>query len=251
MPQVGHVYEFDRIILRIAYKETYDLAICHPLRRLIFDTMACIPTGSVDTMPAADTSTSTGSHLRAVRALSPEQRLERHKVLLRESKLRVTSVRLAILRVLEDSHEAMTAQQMFERVAAAGAAPGRKSSKPGRKGDAGGESDGGAPDRVTVYRTLNSLVESGIAHRVDPGDRVFRFSMTDHAKCTEHHHVHEHPHFVCDSCGKVQCLQGAEVVIKTQDEDTARTARWRVKQQDVVLHGTCDACSESGGKASR
>ena len=200
-------------------------------------------------MPAAEPSSLTTSHHRAAKAMSPEQRLERYKALLRESKLRVTSVRLAILRALEDAHEAMTAQQMFDRGAAAGAAPGRKSSKPGRKG--AGEEEGGAPDRVTVYRTLNSLVESGIAHRVDPGDRVFRFSLTDHAKCSEHHHVHEHPHFVCDSCGKVQCLQGAEVVIKTQDEDTARTARWRVKQQDVVLHGTCDACLESGAKASR
>lgn len=176
--------------------------------------------------------------------MTPEQRLDRYRGLLRESKLRVTTVRLAILRVLEDAHEAMTAQQVFDRVAAAGGGPGRKTGKPSRaNGEAGG---GGAPDRVTVYRTLNSLVDSGIAHRVDPGDRIFRFSLTDHAKCSEHHHVHEHPHFVCDSCGKVQCLQGAEVVIKTHDEDTARTARWRVKQQDVVLHGTCDECSESG-----
>ena len=101
-------------------------------------------------------------------------------------------------------------------------------------------------NRVTVYRTLNTLVEKGLAHKVDPGDRVFRFSLTDHARCDGEKHVHEHPHFVCDSCGTVECLEGAEVVVKPpapQPKGHAKSAAKRqVRQDGVVLHGTCESC---------
>jgi len=153
---------------------------------------------------------------------------DHHADMLRRSALRVTDVRLAILAAMEHAGQALNAQQVYDAVISA-PTPAR-AAKP-RK-----------PDRVTVYRTLNSLVDAGLAHRVDPGDRVFRFSLTDHARCSEHHHVHEHPHFVCDSCGKVECLEGAEVVIKSKDKPAdART----LSQRDAVLHGTCGTCDQT------
>lgn len=166
------------------------------------------------------------AHRLAHKVLSVEEQAARHKLQLREAGLRVTSVRLAILKMLTESRQAVNAQQVFDHAVAA-AGKGKK------------------PDRVTVYRTLNSLVEAGLAHRVDPGDRVFRFSLTDHEGCTAEHHVHEHPHFVCDSCGTVECMQGAEVVLRTPSESAgpARSAR-QVKQQDVVLHGKCGKCAD-------
>jgi Fur family ferric uptake transcriptional regulator len=145
--------------------------------------------------------------------------------------MRVTGVRLAVLGVLEGTERALTAQDVADAVA---------SLRPRSR-----------PDRVTVYRTLNALVEAGLAHKVDPGDRVFRFSLTDHARCSGEHHAHEHPHFVCDSCGEVECLEGAEVVIKPAPPAApapspapapAPAPRRRVKQQDVLLHGTCERC---------
>lgn len=146
-----------------------------------------------------------------------------HRDALRAAKLRITDVRIAVLEALDSSDQAITAQQIFDAVTAAAA----KSRLP-------------KPDRVTVYRTLNTLVDAGLAHKVDPGDRVFRFSLTSHDHCEGDKHVHEHPHFVCDSCGTVECLDGAEVQIKNAAE--AARSRRRVKQQDVTLHGTCEKC---------
>jgi Fur family ferric uptake transcriptional regulator len=143
---------------------------------------------------------------------------------LRNARLRVTRIRLTILEVLAGAKRAADAQQIYDAVRAAS----RRT----------------VPDRVTVYRTLNTLVDAGLAHKVDPGDRVFRFSLTDHARCTDDKHAHEHPHFVCDSCGTVECLADARVVVKPRKAkgEARPSARRHVKQERVVLHGTCEQC---------
>jgi Fur family transcriptional regulator, ferric uptake regulator len=148
---------------------------------------------------------------------------------LRAAKLRITGMRLALLEQLAAARQPATAQQIFDDLCT-----GAKRDKATR------------PDRVTVYRTLNTLVEAGLAHKVDPGDRVFRFSLTDHARCEGEKHDHEHPHFVCDSCGTVECLEGAEVVVKSSPAraEAEHPARRKVKQDRVVLHGTCETCVE-------
>lgn len=53
-------------------------------------------------------------------------------------------------------------------------------------------------DRVTLYRVLDWLSGSGLAHRVAGPDRVFRFSV----------HATEvpHGHFRCVECGRMYCL---------------------------------------------
>ncbi|MBL8747372.1 MAG: transcriptional repressor [Phycisphaerae bacterium] len=131
---------------------------------------------------------------------------------LREAGLRVTGARLDVVRTLHDSPLPMTAQDILDEVAKLG-----------------------PTDRVTVYRTLNSLVELGIAHRVDPGDRTWRFGLLakDH---------HQHAHFVCDDCGSIRCLD--EALITVSMKGRAASDRFKVKQQDVYLHGTCEACLE-------
>ncbi len=143
--------------------------------------------------------------------------------LLRCASLRVTAMRIALINQLAGSRHPTTAQKLFDDLCAES-----KRSRSTR------------PDRVTVYRTLNALVEAGLAHKVDPGDRVFRFSLTDHARCEGEKHAHEHPHFVCDDCGTVECLDGERVVIKGADASSKR----RVKQDGVVLHGTCGGCAD-------
>ena len=149
--------------------------------------------------------------------------------LLRSVNLRVTAVRVAVLRVLAGAPEALDAQQVFARL------------------------DLPTTDRVTVYRTLGTLVAAGLAHRVDPGDRVFRFSLTDHSACTPQRHVHEHPHFVCDACGTVECLDDAEIIVQPKRTSSARPRRTtpRIDRRAVTLHGTCGKCETAPVKRTR
>lgn len=135
---------------------------------------------------------------------------------LRSAGLRATGSRLNILRSLHDSPSPMTVQEVFESV--------------GRSARA---------DRVTVYRTLNSLVDAGIAHRVDPGDRTWRFGLL----ATDHEH---HAHFICDDCGTIRCLENATIRVSMKGRPSPE--RFRVTQRDVYLHGTCQSCLDKDVK---
>ncbi len=156
--------------------------------------------------------------------------------ILRHAKLRITDMRIALLDQLAAARQPASAQQIFDDLCAAA-----KRDKATR------------PDRVTVYRTLNTLVQAMLAHKVDPGDRVFRFSLTDHARCEGQEHDHAHPHFVCDSCGTVECLEGSQVVVKSPPPrpDAVSAARRKVKQDGVVLHGTCETCVDEPPRKKR
>ena len=158
--------------------------------------------------------------------------------ILRAAGLRVTATRLALLEKLSAARQPASAQQIFDDLCA----HAKRDRPPSPR-----------PDRVTVYRTLNTLVDKALAHKLDPGDRVFRFSLTDHARCKDEKHDHEHPHFVCDSCGTVECLEGAEVVVKPAPilTESAPPPRRKVKPDGVVLHGTCETCVDEPTRKKR
>ncbi|MBX9736322.1 MAG: transcriptional repressor [Phycisphaerales bacterium] len=165
---------------------------------------------------------------------------------LRNAGLRITPTRLSTFRVMNAANEALDASEILGRVLAAESI-GRPSSRVGAEP---------VIDRVTVYRTLNTFVEKGLAHKVDPGDRVFRFSLTDHARCADHKHDHEHPHLICDSCGSVRCMPDAQVVIQSKPGTPGQRGRAApaprvVRQQDVTVRGTCEECEGETGKGPR
>ncbi|TVQ63356.1 MAG: transcriptional repressor, partial [Phycisphaerales bacterium] len=94
---------------------------------------------------------------------------------LRHAGLRATGARTAVLRALAGAGGPASAHDLAQRIGPR------------------------AADRVTVYRALNAFVEHGLAHRMDPGDRVWRFALAEapaHAHDTPPHAPHaSHPHF--------------------------------------------------------
>lgn len=148
------------------------------------------------------------------------------KARLREAGLRATSPRMDLLRALSASPLPLSAPELI---------------------DAMERGSGERADRVTAYRTLTSLVDAGIAHRVDPGDRVWRYGLlAKEGAGGPHGH---HPHFVCDACGTIRCL--ADATISVSYKGRAGTEKMRVTQQDVYLHGTCEACETSSREPAR
>lgn len=92
-------------------------------------------------------------------------------------------------------------------------------------------------DRATVYRNLVDLSNAGLVHRFDLGDHVWRYELCrndDH----DHDHAHdtEHPHFVCNDCGKVECLE--DITVKF----TGNVALLRDSQVQVQVRGVCGTC---------
>jgi Fur family ferric uptake transcriptional regulator len=90
-----------------------------------------------------------------------------------------------------------------------------------------------ALNKVTVYRTLESLVEVGLVHRAFTYKRAWYFELADH--CTEHQC---HPHFTCTRCGVTHCLTDVSLPM-------ARISQkgFVISRQQVRLEGLCPACA--------
>jgi Fur family ferric uptake transcriptional regulator len=95
----------------------------------------------------------------------------------------------------------------------------------------------GTVDTVTVYRTLHTFVRKKLVHRVRGEDRSWLYALSDTPAKTEH----LHPHFVCDECGKVECLDSARVPASFV-QTLGVSGGYRVTWPEVVLHGLCPRC---------
>lgn len=91
-----------------------------------------------------------------------------------------------------------------------------------------------ACDRVTLYRTLNLLRDSGLVHTVQGIDATWRFCAQEPgaAGCPG-----DHPHFLCRRCGRMICLTGQRL----PHVDVPPNVQVRGKQ--LVAYGLCGACA--------
>jgi Fur family transcriptional regulator, ferric uptake regulator len=93
-------------------------------------------------------------------------------------------------------------------------------------------------DPVTVYRTLHTLVDRKLARRVRGEDRGWLFELVALDGPAKQH---AHPHFVCDSCGTVECLN--DVAVTQRLPASAKLSKgYEVTKQEVTLHGVCPKC---------
>lgn len=130
--------------------------------------------------------------------------------LLRKRGLRITGPRLAVLTALLDEHRPTSAQELIDAVAAQGM------------------------DQVTVYRTLNTLVDEGIAQAVGTTDRGRRFEVHACEGCRI-----DHPHLQCRSCGALECLEHGllpALLVPTE------VGGFLVDEAKLYLYGLCPKC---------
>ena len=138
--------------------------------------------------------------------IQPDDKARR---MLKDAGLYCTEARVAILQVLMEAVRPLAQDQIARQLTT------RKLNK------------------VTVYRTLESLTEAGIVHRAFLHDRAWHFELADH--CTE---KQCHPHFTCTSCGVTRCLTDTSVPM-------ARIPHkgFVIRRQQVRLEGLCPACA--------
>lgn len=94
-------------------------------------------------------------------------------------------------------------------------------------------------DTVTVYRTLNTFVRKKLVHRIRGEDRSWLYAAGDMDDAPQH----QHPHFVCDDCGKVECLDDASIPRSFVDSLNVHRG-YKVNYPEVVLHGRCPKCHD-------
>jgi Fur family ferric uptake transcriptional regulator len=133
---------------------------------------------------------------------------EKINKLLDSSKLKRTESRRLILEVLLKANKPQTADEIILITGKAG------------------------PDKVTVYRTLDSMISSGLVHRAFISDGKCHFEMAD--KCSENQC---HPHFVCTDCGRTQCMPEVSLPMASNTP-----AGFIINRQQVRLEGLCPKC---------
>jgi Fur family ferric uptake transcriptional regulator len=131
--------------------------------------------------------------------------------LLNERGLKATPMRMAVLEILEDSKHARSQAELQDILVDF--------------------------DRVTLYRTLNTLNDKGIIHIAMTHDQDTFYAMCE-AECDNENHHHKHIHFKCEVCKKVSCLH------VNKDFNTAIEG-YQVKSVSVMMTGKCAACLDN------
>ena len=129
--------------------------------------------------------------------------------MLKAAKLYCTKVRVAILKVLMKAARPLSQDQIARRL-------GKKHF-----------------DKVTIYRTLESLLKVGLVHKAFIAKRAWHFELAH--KCTE---SQCHPHFTCTSCGSTHCLTEMSLPMAKSPHKG-----FVIHRQQVRLEGLCPACA--------
>ncbi|MEM6524520.1 MAG: transcriptional repressor [Bacteroidota bacterium] len=91
-------------------------------------------------------------------------------------------------------------------------------------------------DRVTLYRTLNSFLASGIIHKIPNSRGVATYGLCRDT-CSPNHHDDNHIHFKCNHCGEIQCLDDQLIPEVTMPKG------YLMETVNMIVDGVCAKCS--------
>lgn len=91
-------------------------------------------------------------------------------------------------------------------------------------------------DRTTLYRTLKTFEEKGLAHTIHDGSDAAKYALCAEA-CKAGDHYDLHLHFYCYACRQTYCLPRHKV------PDITAPAGFEIKELNLVAKGVCDRCS--------
>ena len=129
--------------------------------------------------------------------------------MLKQASLYCTEARVAILKVLSQAVRPLRQDQIAERLADK------------------------TRNKVTIYRTLESLTHAGLVHRAFMQERAWHFELAHHCTARQCH-----PHFACLNCGKTHCLKEMSMPMAPKSYKG-----FVIQHQQVRLEGLCPACA--------
>ncbi len=120
-------------------------------------------------------------------------------------KLRNTPARSSILKFLEESKSPVDVSQIIEHLR----------SKKLRT------------NKVTVYRTLETLVENGQVQKLEFGEGKFRYEI----KREDHHHL------ICTKCSRIQDFE--DNYMEKLEKEVLKNRNFKVNYHSLELFGVC------------
>lgn len=91
-------------------------------------------------------------------------------------------------------------------------------------------------DRSSISRTLTLFADNDLVHMIEDGRGITKFEL-----CHSHDHSEandEHPHFYCEKCHRVFCLDSEMV------PHVAVPAGFEVRSVNYMLKGLCSNCRQ-------
>ncbi len=91
-------------------------------------------------------------------------------------------------------------------------------------------------DRVTLYRTIETLKEKGIIHKAYQENNEIYYAICG-TTCGEHEHHHEHIHFKCSNCKTIHC----EEINNTLE---ISLPKHKIHKISINVEGLCETCKQ-------
>jgi len=140
-----------------------------------------------------------------------QARLEKAIARLREQGHRLTPQRMAVLRVLLENAEHLSAEQIYERVRA----------------------DFPMTSLATIYKTVAMLKKMGEIAELRFSDDSNRYDSR----------LHPHPHLICIKCKKIIDMDIANLAALA--EQVARQTDYQIVNSRLDFFGICPQCREA------
>lgn len=91
-------------------------------------------------------------------------------------------------------------------------------------------------DRITIYRTLKTFDEKGIIHGINYGAGEVKYALCDE-HCTPIHHIEQHPHFQCEHCKRITCIESLVIPKMLLPKGYLQ------KERTMMIKGICPDCN--------
>lgn len=137
---------------------------------------------------------------------------------------RLTELRRRVLELIWESHAAIGAYELIDRLSRSRAAEG--------------ETGRVAPP--TVYRALDFLIEQGLVHRIE--------SRNAFVGCAQPEHPHRGYFLICETCGCAHEMEGGSLDASLKDK--ARDLDFEVRRITIEVAGRCPACRRPNARPS-
>ncbi len=93
-------------------------------------------------------------------------------------------------------------------------------------------------DRVSLYRTIETLIEHGVIHKAYQEGSNTYYAFCDNSKCSKNLHYHDHLHFKCTNCNRVTCE-------KAKNSLEVFLPKTVIKNIKITVEGICSTCNQA------
>lgn len=132
---------------------------------------------------------------------------------------RITAGREAIIQVLSETNDHLSAEDVYERI----------HDKYPNVG------------LTTVYRTLDMLVNRGLVFKFDFGDGRARYELSEGPKGAHHHH-----HLVCTDCKRVidytDFIDEELELLRRTEKELSEKYTFKIDHHLIQFYGICQEC---------